>query len=87
MQIAQMRALENGRWLLRATNNGVTAIVNSRGEITAGLPQFEASVLRGEFEVMKGRTPFSKLGDIPVLFLLTVLLVVTAMRSRRTNFS
>jgi apolipoprotein N-acyltransferase len=71
---------------MRATNNGVTGIVNSRGEITAQLPQFEASVLRGEFEVMKGRTPFSKLGDIPVLFLLTVLLVVTAMRSRRTNF-
>ena len=87
MQIAQMRALENGRWLLRATNNGVTGIVNPRGEITAALPQFEASVLRGEFEVMKGRTPFSKLGDIPVLFLLTVLLVLTAMRSRRTNFS
>ena len=87
MQIAQMRALENGRWLLRATNNGVTGIVNPRGEITAQLPQFEASVLRGDFEVMKGRTPFSELGDIPVLFLLTVLLVVTAMRSRRTNFS
>jgi apolipoprotein N-acyltransferase len=65
----------------------VTAIVNSRGEITAQLPQFEASVLRGDFEVMMGRTPFSKLGDIPVLFVLTVLLVVTAMRSRRTNFS
>ena len=87
MQIAQMRALENGRWLLRATNNGVTGIVNPRGEITAQLPQFEASVLRGDFEVMMGRTPFSKLGDIPVLFVLTVLLVVTAMRSRRTNFS
>ena len=87
MQIAQMRALENRRWLLRATNNGVTGIVDPRGKITAQLPQFEASVLRGDFEVMKGRTPFSKLGDIPVLFLLTVLLVVTAMRSRRTNFS
>ena len=87
MQIAQMRALENGLWLLRATNNGVTGIVNPRGEITAELPQFEASVLRGEFEVMKGRTPYSKLGDISALFLLTVLLVVTAMRSRRTNFS
>ena len=87
MQIAQMRALENGRWLLRATNNGVTGIVNPRGEITAELPQFEANVLRGELEVMKGRTPYSKIGDIPALFLLTVLLVVTIRRRRWTNFS
>jgi apolipoprotein N-acyltransferase len=87
MQIAQMRALENGRWLLRATNNGVTGIVNHRGEITAELPQFEASVLRGEIEVMKGRTPFSKIGDIPALFLLTVLLVSTIRRRRWTIFS
>ena len=38
MQIAQMRALENGRWLLRATNNGVTGVVNERGEIMAHCP-------------------------------------------------
>ena len=79
MQIAQMRALENGRWLLRATNNGVTGIVNPRGEITAELPQFEAGVLRGEFEVMTGRTFYSALGDVLVLSmtLLTLLLLVT----------
>jgi apolipoprotein N-acyltransferase len=87
MQIAQMRALENGRWLLRGTNNGVTGIVNPRGEITAQLPQFEPNVLRGEFEVMAGFTPYSRLGDIPALILLTILLVVTAIRSRRRNFS
>jgi apolipoprotein N-acyltransferase len=87
MQIAQMRALENGRWLLRGTNNGVTGIVNPRGEITAQLPQFEPNVLQGEFEVMAGLTPYSRLGDIPALTLLTILLVVTTARSRRRNFS
>ena len=34
---------------LRATNNGVTAIVNQRGELAAQLPQFEAGVLRGQY--------------------------------------
>ena len=82
-----MRALENGRWLLRGTNNGVTGIVDPRGEITAHLPQFEPNVLRGEFEVMAGLTPYSRLGDIPVLILLTILLVVTTTRSRTKNFS
>ena len=81
MQIAQMRALENGRWLLRATNNGITAIVNDRGQIQAQLPQFEAAVLRGEFQVMTGRTPYSYLGDLPVLVVLLLLLVASVIRS------
>ena len=87
MQIAQMRALENGRWMLRATNDGVTAIVNDRGQITQRLPQFEAGVLRGSFSIMEGRTPYSYLADLPVLMLLVVLLVSSVARSRRRNFS
>lgn len=76
MQIAQMRALENGRWMLRATNSGLTGIVNERGEITAQLPQFEAAVLRGEFVVMHGRTLYSYLGDWPALGAVLLLLFV-----------
>ena len=62
-QIARARALENGRWLLRGTNNGVTAIVDHRGRMTDALPQFEQAVLSGEFHIMKGRTPYSRYGD------------------------
>lgn len=67
VQIAQARALENGRWLVRATNNGVTAIVSHLGQITAQLPQFEEGVLRGEVSLMQGRTPYSRAGHWPVL--------------------
>ena len=81
MQIAQVRALENGRWLLRATNNGITAIVDARGQVQAQLPQFEAAVLRGEFNVMTGRTPYSHLGDLPVLVVLLLLLIASITRS------
>ena len=80
MQIAQMRALENGRWLLRATNNGITAIVNDRGQIQSQLPQFEAAVLRGEFQLMTGRTPYSYLGDLQVLVALLSLLAESVIR-------
>ena len=62
-QIARARALENGRWLLRGTNNGVTAIVDHRGRVTDALPQFERGVLAGEFRIMEGRTPYSRYGD------------------------
>ncbi len=86
MQIAQARAKENGRWMLRGTNNGVTAIVDHRGIIKNELPQFEAGVLRGEMTVMQGRTPFSYVGHWPVLVLLVMALAwrLMARRARRS---
>ena len=84
MQIAQMRALENGRWLLRATNSGLTGVVNERGAITAQLPQFEPAVLRAEFAVMLGATPYAYLGDWPVLGVVLVMLLVVLVRLRRS---
>ena len=75
LEIARMRALENGRWLLRATNNGITGIVDHRGAIKSVMPQFEAGVLRDSYALMSGRTPFNKFGELPVLVLLLLLLV------------
>ncbi|NJN52356.1 MAG: hypothetical protein HC809_11960 [Gammaproteobacteria bacterium] len=72
-----MRALENGRWLLRATNNGVTAIVDPAGRVTARLPQFEAGVLTGTFEPMRGLTPYTRFGDLPTLVLLLLVGLVS----------
>jgi apolipoprotein N-acyltransferase len=69
MQIARMRALENGRYLIRATNNGVTAIVDHRGKIRGTIPQFARAVLTGTVEIMAGETPFSRWGSWPILTL------------------
>ncbi len=46
MEIARIRALELGKSLIRATNNGVTAVTDERGRIVAQLPQFETGVLK-----------------------------------------
>ncbi len=75
MQIARMRAAENGRWLLRATNNGVTGIVDHHGRLVAQLPQFTEGVLRGSMQVMQGRTPYSIAGHWPVLASLAGILL------------
>jgi apolipoprotein N-acyltransferase len=85
LQMARMRALENGRWLLRATNNGLTAIVNPRGLVTARLRAFEAGVLTGDYQTMTGLTPFARLGQIPFLLLLTGLAVLTYGLRKRTE--
>lgn len=83
--IARMRALENGRWLLRATNNGITAIVDPQGVVLARLPRFEAGVLTGEYRVMRGQTPFNRLGPYPLYGLLLLLALVLAATGRRAH--
>jgi apolipoprotein N-acyltransferase len=67
LQMAQMRALENGRYMIRGTNNGVSAIVDHRGQIVARTEQFVEATLVGEVEVMMGRTPFATFGVTPVI--------------------
>lgn len=67
LQMAKMRALENGRYLIRGTNNGISALVDHRGRVIAQTEQFVESSLSGEVEVMLGRTPFGSFGSIPVI--------------------
>jgi apolipoprotein N-acyltransferase len=75
LQMAQMRAIENGRYLIRATNNGITALVNHKGEIVDSLPQFEPGVLRAKAGIMTGVTPFHRFGQVPILVLCFTLLL------------
>lgn len=80
MEIAQMRAVELGRPLLRATNNGVTGIVDEKGNITASLPQFEVGVLSATVPLVTGQTWFAKIGQTPLLLLCTLLLLLSIGR-------
>jgi apolipoprotein N-acyltransferase len=65
--MAQMRALELGRYMVRATGNGVTALIDQRGGITARIPQFERTVLRGSIQPFSGLTPYARFGSWPIL--------------------
>ena len=82
LQIAQARALENGRWLLRAANSGVTAILDPQGRVAARLPQFEEGVLTGNFQVMQGRTPYSRFGDAWLIALCAASLLLAGWKRR-----
>ncbi|MDT8895347.1 apolipoprotein N-acyltransferase [Halomonas sp. I1] len=81
LQMARLRALENGRYVVRATSNGVTAIIDPRGRTTDRLPQFEAATLIGEYTPMEGLTPFTRTGSWPV-WLLAALLVLPGLRRK-----
>ncbi len=73
-QFSQMRALETGRWMLRATNTGVTAAINEKGEIVKALPQFERGTLEVDVQPRTGTTPYVMWKDWPALGLLLVAL-------------
>ena len=75
-QIARMRALENGKFLLRATNNGITAIVDERGKVVERLPQFQPGVLTGTAYAMSGTTPFGKMEHTGLWVVSTALSLV-----------
>ncbi|RRJ83578.1 apolipoprotein N-acyltransferase [Aestuariirhabdus litorea] len=77
LQMARMRALENGRYLIRATNDGVTAVVDPQGALLAELPQFEPGALRASVFPMTGNTPFSTTGSWPLLVLLLLSLLLS----------
>ncbi len=81
LEMARARALENGRYLVRATNDGITAIVDDQGHVIDRLPRFAPGVLRGEVFRMRGMTPYAAWGDAPMLTLaIFVLLVLVVHR-------
>ena len=82
MQMARMRALENGRYVIRATNNGVSALVDHQGKVIKALPRFEPGILRGEVMKMQGTTPYSRFGHYPILVFMTLLLIAQKIRQR-----
>jgi apolipoprotein N-acyltransferase len=55
--------MENARWLLRATNDGITAIINPAGRITASVPSYEQGVLDGRFDYLTNQTWFARFGE------------------------
>ncbi|WP_299187753.1 apolipoprotein N-acyltransferase [uncultured Psychrobacter sp.] len=85
LQMVQMRALENGRWFMRATNTGVTAIIDHKGRIVERAPQFERTVLRGNVQARVGNTPFMRFGNYPVLFITALLLLLGYLGKRATD--
>ena len=80
--IARMRALETGRFMLRATNTGISSIIGSRGEEIAVSPQFETHVLKASVQPMKGATPYVRWGDALLVLLSLGVLAGFALRAR-----
>ncbi len=84
MQMAQMRALETGRNMIRGTNNGISALIDHQGKIVKQSPQFIKTTLSGQVQPYTGTTPFMKWQSTPVIMLGFVLLGLLAIRYRKS---
>jgi len=74
LQMARMRALETGRYMLRATNTGITAIINEKGKIIKQSEQFVPAALAANIALYQGITPYSRFGDMPIIIICLTLL-------------
>jgi apolipoprotein N-acyltransferase len=84
-QMSAMRATEAGRPMLRATNTGITSIIDHHGVERARLPWFTRGVLEGSIAGRVGATPYVRFGDAIALgaALLVIAIAVAAVRLRR----
>ncbi len=83
--IARMRALEAGRYMIRATNTGITSFIGPHGEVISRLPQFETGVLKAQVQPLAGATPFVRWGDGLIVGLCALILLGFAYRGRRSS--
>lgn len=86
IQMAQARALEFGRPLLRATNTGITAIIYPNGAIKKRIPQFKTMTLTEKVPLFVGETPYSKYGKTPfylVLSLWCLIFILNVLKARK----
>ncbi|MGB0379294.1 MAG: apolipoprotein N-acyltransferase [Luminiphilus sp.] len=60
LQMAQYRALETGKPVIRGTNNGVSAIINEKGDLISRSEQFQEEVLLGTIQPYRGETPLTR---------------------------
>lgn len=85
LQISQLRSIETGRPMLRATNTGATAIVGPKGDVVALLEPFTRGALSAKVQGMRGLTPYVRTGDAGIVVLSFMLLGVALIAGRRRS--
>ncbi|WP_075188223.1 apolipoprotein N-acyltransferase [Teredinibacter haidensis] len=83
-EMARMRALENGRYLIRGTNTGLSGIISHKGEIVLQGTPFIPEAITGEVYLTQGKTPFTYTRSLPIIAL-SFIFLLGAYLSRAKN--
>ncbi len=82
LQMARMRSMETGRYMLRATNTGISAVINEKGKVIEQSPQFQTHALTARVIPFEGSTPYSRSGNYLIIGLLLAMLGLCTSRRR-----
>jgi apolipoprotein N-acyltransferase len=79
LEMARLRAIENGRYLLRATNDGITAVIDPYGRVAAQIPRHQATVMLARFDYSTRKTFYTAHGDVFAWLCVAVTAVLIAV--------
>lgn len=80
---SRLRALESGRFLVQAATTGYSIVVDSDGHVLQRIPIGKQAVIFHDVPLRTGRTPYSYLGDMPIVIFIVGLIIAIAVRTRR----
>lgn len=83
LQIAATRALEHGRWLIRASNPGPSAVIKPNGRVSRWIAPGIRKTINTQVERRTGTTWYARHGDTPVILVTFVMLLGSSLRRRR----
>jgi len=81
-QMAQVLSLQTGRFQVVANNDGLSSIIDEKGNLTSSLPTFTSGLLEGLVYPATGFSPWVCYGDNPILFLCFLIVFVTAIAAK-----
>lgn len=85
LQMARMRAIETGRYMVRSTNTGISAFIDERGKIISSSPQFQPDVLVANIRTFSGTTPYALYGNWLVIIMSILILLICGIGNIKRN--
>ena len=88
LSMARIRAIENNRWVIRATNDGFSAIISNKGTIVHKINKGEKSILEGRIKPIKEQSFYNSYGYLlnrtfPLLLFILSILYISWLRIKK----